>query len=446
VTPYGQTLTACYMKEVWNYLKIKCRFDMERTAVDAFNSRNKWRKQGIALIPVKYGSGYNFEQLKQSSAIVVVNQADGSVVIHQGGVDMGQGLLTQVRQVAAYVLGIPMALIHVESPQTDTTPNTSSSGASTGTPYSAEAVKRTCEQLRQRLLEFGHELLRDNGDEWCKDNGIDFWNYGAQGWAAEVTKPFGRPTFIWQNLVQLAYVNRLSLTTAFNIDIEPGDFDMPVLTFKQPDDQPSIPGINRDESVTTVADVQKQFVGFTYSAACAVVEVDILTGETKILRTDIVYDMGWSLNPALDIGQIEGAFVQGIGFILTENLVSQPRDKSKHASPLEDIDAGRLNTVNTWRYKIPAHVTIPQVFNVSLFPRDFPSVQDIPPDDQGIFSAKEVGEPPLILANAVFFAIKDAVRASRKERGLLGLFNMRAPATPQEVANALAVDVSQLGS
>ncbi|MBB3609523.1 molybdopterin cofactor-binding domain-containing protein [Rhizobium sp. BK602] len=434
VTPYGQTLTACYIAQVWAYLKQKCNFAMKLEAVQSFNAANKWRKQGISLIPVKYGSGYNFEQLKQSSAIVVVNQADGSIIIHQGGVDMGQGLLTQVQQVAAYVLGIPMTLIHVESPQTDTTPNTSSSGASTGTPYSAEAVKRTCEQLRKRLIEFAYELLKDNGNDWCRANGIDFWNYGLAGWSAEV-EIGGRKSLIWQNLVHLAYVKRLSLTASFNVDIEHGDFDMPVLTFKQPADQPVIPGITRAD-VDKVTDVQNQFTGFTYSAACAVVEVDILTGETKILSADVVYDVGWSLNPALDIGQVEGAFIQGVGFLMTEDLVFEPDGDEK----------GRLNAVNTWRYKIPAHVTIPLQFNVSLFPRNDPSVVDIPPDDEGIFSAKEVGEPPLILANSVFFAIKDAVRESRRERGLDTLFTMRAPATVQEVSKACAVSIGQLAS
>lgn len=434
VTPYGQTLTACYIAEVWNYLKNKCDFDKKLREVQSFNRMNKWRKRGISIIPVKYGSGYNFEQLKQSSAIVVVNQADGSIIVHQGGVDMGQGLLTQALQVAAYVLNIPMSLIHIESPQTDTTPNTSSSGASTGTPYSAEAVKRTCEQLRSRLMEFGYELLKDNGNDWCRANGVDFWNYGETGWSAEVVVG-GRKSLIWQNLVQLAYVHRLSLTATFNVDIEHGDFEMPVLTFKQPDDQPEIPGITR-AAVDKVTDVQNQFVGFTYSAACSVVDVDILTGETKILSSDVVYDIGWSLNPALDVGQIEGAFVQGIGFLMTEELVFQPEGEEK----------GRLNTVNTWRYKIPAHVTIPLEFNVSLFPRNDPSVVDIPPDDQGIFSAKEVGEPPLVLANSVFFAIKDAVRESRRERGLSTLFNLRVPATVQEVRKACEVALDQLAS
>jgi len=437
VTPYGQTLTACYMSEVWRYLKNKVNFDDQLAKVQAFNRQNKWRKRGISLIPVKYGSGYNFEQLKQSSAIVVINQADGSIVVHQGGVDMGQGLLTQVRQVAAYVLNVPQTLIHVESPQTDTTPNTSSSGASTGTPYSAEAVKQTCEQLRQQLHEFGYQLLKDNGNDWCKKNGIDFWNYGPDGWNTSVKTDQG-VKLIWQNLVSLAYVNRLPLTATFNANIEHGEFDMPVLRFKQPDEQHDIPGITRADA-STVTDVQNQFVGFTYSAACSVVEVDILTGETTILRSDLVYDVGWSLNPALDVGQVEGAFVQGIGFLLTENLVTQMDD----AGPNEK---GHLNTTNTWRYKIPAHVTIPIEFNVSLFPRNDPSVVNIPPDDQGVFSAKEVGEPPLVLANSVFFAIKDAIRASRVERGHSALFNLRAPATVQEVRNACDVLWSELAS
>ncbi|OHT18679.1 Xanthine dehydrogenase molybdenum-binding subunit [Sphingomonas haloaromaticamans] len=436
MAPYGQVLTACYIKEVWAYLKEKCDYDKKVSDVEDFNSKNKWRKRGISMIPVKYGSGYNFEQLKQSTAIIVANQADGSIVIHQGGVEMGQGLLTQVQQVAAYVLNIPLDLIHVESPQTDTTPNTTSSGASTGTPYSCEAVKRTAEILRKRLMDFGYQLLKDNGDDWCKAHGIDFWNYGLQGWAAEVSPPNMAPALIWQNIVNLAYVYRLGLTATFNIDIPQGDFDMPVLGFKPADKQPQIPGIT--PSSTDPSGVLNQFVGYTYSAACSVVEIDVLTGETKILSSDIVYDMGWSLNPALDIGQVEGAFIQGVGYLLTEELVTQSKPIAAN------YREGKLNTVNTWRYKIPAHVTIPLEMNVYLFPRNDPSVINIPPDDQGIFSAKEVGEPPLVLAISVFFAVKDAVRASRKERGKLALFRLDAPATPQEVRRACDVTLSDL--
>ena len=127
---------------------------------------------------MKYGSGYNLAQLEQAGAVAVVNQADGTIVIHQSGVEIGQGLATQARQVAAYVLGVPMSLIYIDNVDTGITPNPTSTGGSTGTPYAAEAVKQTCEQLRTRLMEFGYQLLKDNGDDWCKSNGIDFWNYG----------------------------------------------------------------------------------------------------------------------------------------------------------------------------------------------------------------------------------------------------------------------------
>jgi len=143
--------------------------------------------------------------------------------------------------------------------------------------------------------------------------------------------------------------------------------------------------------------------------------------------------MGWSLNPALDIGQVEGAFVQGIGYVLTEDLVYQPEGSA---------EAGRLNTVNTWRYKPPAVTTIPLEFNTHLFPRDL--APQVPENPANVLSAKEVGEPPLVLATSVFLAVKDAVRASRVERGLAGLFRMAAPATVQEVRNACEVDLAHV--
>jgi xanthine dehydrogenase/oxidase len=144
--------------------------------------------------------------------------------------------------------------------------------------------------------------------------------------------------------------------------------------------------------------------------------------------------MGWSMNPAIDIGQVEGAFVQGVGYLMTEKLVFQD----------DGPEIGRLNTTNTWRYKVPAVSSIPLSLNTHLFPRDSLSVKDIPEDPNDIFSAKEVGEPPLVLANSVFFAIKAAIRASRLERNLNGLFRFDAPATVQEVRRACEVSVNEL--
>ena len=420
------------MKQVWAYLKQVSRYDVKRAEVDAFNRKNRWRKRGLGMIPVKYGSGYNLKQLEQSAAMIAVNQADGTIVVHQGGVDIGQGLATQVLQVASYVLNVPMNMIFVEGVKTGIVPNPTSTGASTGTPYSCEAVKRTCEELRERLTEFGYRMLKDNGNEWCACQHIDFWNYGEQGWATPV-EVSGRTLLIWQQLVQMAYSKRVSLLATFSAKIRGGEVQVPAMTFKPQDQQPNLHGIDRDTTAPLGGGVDS-FVGFTYSAACSVVELDVLTGEVKILSSDIVYDIGWSLNPALDIGQVEGAFVQGVGYLLAEKLVFEDDGPEK----------GRLNTTNTWRYKIPATTTIPLELNTHLFPRDLESVCDIPEDPNDIFSAKEVGEPPLVLANSVFFALKAAIRESRLERKLSGLFRFDAPATVQEVRRACEVSTGDL--
>ena len=207
VTPFGQALSYCYIRQVWDYLKNVAHYDEKRASVDEYNRKNKWRKRGLGMIPVKYGSGYNLLMLEQAAAVISISQGDGSIFIHQGGVEMGQGLSTQVQQVASYVLNIPMEMIYVEGPRTSVTPNPTSSGASTGTPYSCEAVRQTCQELRSRLLNFGYQMREDNGDAWCKDNGIDFWNY-REGWAA-VRCFRGSESMIWPALISLAYSKRL---------------------------------------------------------------------------------------------------------------------------------------------------------------------------------------------------------------------------------------------
>lgn len=437
VTPFGQALSYCYMKQVWAYAKEVSKFETKYKEVEQFNKNNKWRKRGIAMIPVKYGSGYNLLLLEQSAAIVVVNPKDGTIVIHQGGVEIGQGLVTQAQQVAAYVMGIPMEMIYIDNVNTGITPNPTSTGASAGTPYSCEAVKQTCQQLRERLMEFGFRMLKDIGDDACKKSGIDFWNYGAgagKGWATVVSDQYGNKAMIWQNLVNMASVKRVNLLASFTAKIKGGEVQVPAMTFKPEAEQPNIPGIDRIKNAQLGGGVDS-FVGFTYSTACSVAEVDVLTGEVKIISSDIIFDMGWSMNPAIDIGQVEGAFVQGVGYLLTEKLVFEPEGENK----------GRLNTVNTWRYKIPAVTTIPLEMNTYLFPRGDKSVASIPDDPNQIFSAKEVGEPPLVLANSVFFAIKAAIRASRVERNLPALFRFDAPATVQEVRRACEVKEEDLG-
>jgi len=427
VTPFGQALSFCYMKDVWSYLKNVAKYDQKVKEVNKFNQDNRWKKRGISIVPCKYGSGYNLTMLEQAGAMVSVYQGDGSIIIHQGGAEMGQGLLTVARQVAAYILNVPMNLIEVESPKTSIITNPTSTGASTGTTYSAEAIKRICQILRSRLTEFGYEMLKENGDAWCKKQGIDFWNHGVAGWSAKPTSTSARHPLIWQNLVGMAYQNRINLSATLTIPIHGGEVPMPNITYKPVKDQPVIPGVT--SSKDGLPGEFDSFSGFTYSAACTVAEVDILTGETKVISSDVMYDAGWSMNPAIDIGQVEGAFVQGIGYVLSEKLAFEP----------EGEDKGRLNTLNTWTYKPPATTSIPLELNVHLYPRDLPNVPENPND---ILSAKEIGEPPLVLGVTAFFAVKAAVRASRLERGLPGLFRMDSPATVQEVRRACEVDHS----
>ncbi|MBN1207593.1 MAG: molybdopterin-dependent oxidoreductase [Myxococcaceae bacterium] len=430
VTPFGQALSYCYMREVWAFLKKTCHYEKKRGEVDEFNKANRWRKRGLAMMPVKYGSGYNLTMLEQATAVVSVFQGDGSIIIHQGGVEMGQGLLTQVRQIAAYVLNVPMDIIQVEAPKTAVTPNPSSTGASTGTAYNGEAVKRTCQELSARLMAFANEMLKENGNDWCVERGVDFWNAGQAGWNSEVEIK-GQKKLRWQWLVALAYQYRVSLVSTFTAPIRGGETPVPVLTYKPHVDQPRL--LNYTTTKGAPPGAFDSFVGFTYSAACSVVEVDILTGEVKVISSDIVYDIGRSLNPALDVGQVEGAFVQGIGYVLSEKLAFETKGE----------EAGRLNSLNTWRYKPPAITSIPLEMNVWLFPRSL--AKDVPesPTD-GIFSSKEIGEPPLVLATSVFLAVKEAIRASRLERKLSGLFRFDAPATVQEVRKACEVSPDDL--
>ena len=203
---------------------------------------------------------------------------------------------------------------------------------------------------------------------------------------------------IWTHIISQAYQNRIDL---------------------------SAQALYRQPGLANAKDLQ--FYGFTYSAACAEVEIDVLTGESTLLRADVLYDAGKSLNPALDIGQIEGAFMMGVGNVLTEELVFQP----------DGPHAGALNTLNTWSYKPPASTTIPLDYRVDLFPRD--SAPEVPPNPNLLMSAKGVGEPPLVLAACAFFAVKHAILAARMDRGHDEWFQLESPATVQRVQAACLV-------
>ena len=413
LTPYGEVVDYCYLDKVWERIAKLSDFDRRRAAVEQFNQQNRWRKRGISMIPVKYGSGYNATFLEQSGALVEIYDEDGSVLLRHGGVEMGQGLLTKVAQIAARELNLPRALIETSALDTQVVPNPVSTGASTGTAFNGAAIQEACRVLRKRLEDYCLDLLNQHGSKWCKEQHINFWDH-EKGWRAKVDIN-GTPTLMWVKIIGLANQDRVNLSAQVRFVQQGGEAIDSGLIFHE-----------------GFSEVVNHFVGFTFSAACTEVEIDVLTGETTVLRADLVYDMGKSLNPAIDIGQVEGAYVQGLGYVLTEDVVLQP----------DGPNLGALNADNTWRYKIPATTTIPLEFNVDLFPRsDAPEVPENPFD---LLSSKEVGEPPLVLAVTAYFALKHAVLAARQDRGHPEWFLFGAPATVQRVREACLVEIDDL--
>lgn len=424
-TPYGEPLDSCYMKDVWDYTMKASNFRERQAVVEAFNAANRWRKRGISLIPVKYGSGFNLTMLEQGGALIEVYDQDASVLVRHGGIEMGQGLNTKMAQVVAVALNVPMSIIRVAENDTAVVPNPESTGASTGTSFNGDAAKKACRELRHRLEEYCFGLLAENGSAWCKKNEINFWDY-EEGWRASM--PSNPAKTLWQNIVGMAFQMRLNLSAQARVQVPGGGRPDTGLTFKLVDGQPASEPVD-------------YFDGYTYSAACTEVEIDVLTGETTILRSDVVYDAGHSLNPAVDVGQVEGGFVQGLGYVTSEALTYQPADSPTTASATRPAP-GALYTVNTWEYKPPAAQSIPLELNVMMFPREL--APNAPPDVGDIMSSKEIGEPPMTLAVSAFFAIKKAVLAARRDAGDEGWFQMEAPATVERVRAACTVGGRQI--
>jgi len=417
-TPFGEVLDYCILSSVWQRILKSADFENRRVAVDAFNAANRWTKRGISLIPIKYASGYNEVFLEQGGSLVEVYDQDGSILVRHGGVEIGQGLMTKVAQIAALALNVPLALIQMAGTDTQVVPNPVSTGASTGTAFNGGAVRKSCRELRARLEQFALGLLDANGPEWCRKNKINFWDYD-EGWRFEYEATPGNPksmTTIWHNIVKQAGQNRVNLSAQCRYQSEGGTGVDTSLTFHAPEN----------------AYVVNQFDDYTFSAACTEVEIDVLTGFTTVVRSDILYDVGDSINPAIDIGQVEGAFVQGLGYVLSEEVIFQPDGPNK----------GALNTDNTWRYKLPATTSIPIEMNVDLFPRS--DDDGVPENPNDLLSSKEVGEPPLVLAITAFFAIKHAILSARKDRGHDEWFPLEAPATVQRIREACLVERQDL--
>ncbi|KAF4093447.1 hypothetical protein AMELA_G00002150 [Ameiurus melas] len=350
------------LRRCWEECKDRADIAHRREDITRFNLQHRWRKRGLAIVPIKYGIGFSEGFLNQAAALVHIYK-DGSVLISHGGTEMGQGLHTKVQQVASRELNIPLSLIHISETCTSSVPNTSPSAASCGTDANGMAVRDACRTLYQRL-----EPIRQ-----IEPNGT------------------------WQSWIKRAFLEKISLSaTGF---------------YRGPD---------------TRMDWEKQegrpYVYFTYGACCSEVELDCLSGEYRTVRTDLVVDIGKSLNPSIDIGQIEGAFIQGLGLYTMEEL---------HFSP-----SGVLYTRGPAQYKIPAVCDVPLQFNVYLLSGS--------QNPHAIYSSKGIGEPTLFLGSSVFFAIKDAVMAARKDAGLTGPFTLNSPATPERVCLACNTHFTQM--
>jgi xanthine dehydrogenase large subunit len=368
VTPYGQVVDDNIIHELVAQLERDARYAERRAAVAAFNATSPVLKKGLALTPLKFGISFNVTHLNQAGALVHV-YTDGSVLVNHGGTEMGQGLNTKVAQVVAHELGLPLERVRCSATDTAKVANTSATAASTGSDLNGKAAQAAARTVRERLERF----------------------------KAEHPQHAQLP---WDQLVQQAYLARVQLWS---------------------DGFYATPGLHWDRATLT----GHPFYYYAYGAALSEVVVDTLTGEWKLLRADLLHDAGRSLNPALDIGQVEGAFIQGMGWLTMEELVWHPADGSPKA--------GLLLTHAPSTYKIPTANDAPAVFNTRLFDR--PNVHD------AIHRSKAVGEPPLLLPFSVFFAIRDAVSAVGGHRVDVPL---QAPATSEAILRAVtAVQVAQ---
>ncbi len=370
-THYGMTVEDNVIHQLVDRLEASSEYRARREAIRTFNRSSPVLKKGIALTPVKFGISFNMVHYNQAGALVHV-YTDGSVLVNHGGTEMGQGLNTKVAQVVAVELGISLSRIRSTATDTSKVANTSATAASTGTDLNGKAAQDAARTIRLRLAEFA--AAKHGGTAADVKFEADLVRVGGQ------SLPFA-------DLVLAAYQSRVQLWSD-------GFYATPKLHW----DRSKMEG--------------RPFLYFAYGAAVSEVVIDTLTGESKLLRADLLHDAGNSINPAIDVGQVEGAFIQGMGWLTTEELWWN--------------DKGKLMTHAPSTYKIPAVNDCPADFRVALFKNR--NVEDT------IFRSKAVGEPPLLLAFSVFFAIRDAVASVADYR-----INppLNAPATPEAILNAV---------
>ncbi|WP_248243360.1 xanthine dehydrogenase molybdopterin binding subunit [Microbacterium kunmingense] len=374
-TPYGQVVKdAERMPAIWRTLHAEARVDDRRAAIAAFNAEHDDVKRAIALTPVKFGISFNFTAYNQAGALVHVYK-DGSVLINHGGTEMGQGLHTKMRQVAATALGVPLSQVRLAPTRTDKVPNTSATAASSGADLNGAAIKNACEQIRERMTGVAAGLLGTDPEHLVFSGG-------------HVAAPHLQRSVPFAEVASAAYFSRVPLFAAGYYRTE---------------------GLSWDQERMTGS----PFKYFAYGAAAAEVEVDGYTGAYRLRRVDIVHDVGDSLSPQIDRGQVEGGFVQGAGWLTLEDL---------RWDTSEGPGRGRLLTTSASTYKLPSFSEMPEEFHVHLFADAR--------EDGAVYGSKAVGEPPLMLAFAVREALREAVAAFGEPGRSVEL---ASPATPEAV-------------
>ncbi|SOD85386.1 xanthine dehydrogenase molybdopterin binding subunit [Streptomyces sp. Ag109_G2-15] len=374
-TPYGQPVTqAERISTIWQQVQDDAGIADRKREIAAFNAAHPHTKRALAITGIKFGISFNLTAFNQGGALVLIYK-DGSVLINHGGTEMGQGLHTKMMQVAATTLGIPLHKVRLAPTRTDKVPNTSATAASSGADLNGGAIKNACEQLRERLLQVAASQLGANASDVRIVEGVA----RVLGSDKELA---------WDDLVHTAYFQRVQLSAS---------------------------GFYRTEGLHWDA---KSFRGtpfkyFAYGAAATEVEVDGFTGKYRIRRVDIVHDVGESLSPMIDIGQVEGGFVQGAGWLTLEDLRWDTSDGPNR---------GRFLTQAASTYKLPSFSEMPEEFNVTLL--------ENATEEGAVYGSKAVGEPPLMLA----FSVREALRQAAAAFGPSGVsVDLGCPATPEAV-------------
>jgi len=369
-THYGQAVKdAERIERIWSELKASSDFSARLAQIAEHNAAHPHDKRGLAITPVKFGISFTTAFFNQAGALVLIYK-DGSVQVNHGGTEMGQGLHTKMLQVAADSLGVPLETLRIMATRTDKIPNTSATAASSGSDLNGAAIKAACEILKERLAEVAGRHFDVPASEIVIEHGRVF--------------PSARPEVAvsFTDAVNQAYLQRVPLFAT-------GYYKTPNIFF----DRETGKG--------------NPFHYFAYGAAVSEVEVSGFTGQYRILRSDLLHDVGESLSPLVDKGQVEGGFIQGIGWLTTEELVWS--------------DRGALLSSGASTYKLPTLGECPPIFNVALLKRAAePGV---------VYGSKAVGEPPLMLA----LSVREALRAAIAAFGSGGIVELASPATPEAV-------------